>query len=71
MEVAKSENAIPFDAPGAELFHYEENGKEYVSFDSKEQFSSGGSSIFFRNCSNYFPSQYVMYPGITSLRVPV
>ena len=34
MEVAKSENAIPFDAPGAELFHYEENGKEYVSFDS-------------------------------------
>lgn len=34
LEVAKSENAIPFDAPGAELFHYEEDGKEYVSFDS-------------------------------------
>ncbi|MCL4412941.1 MAG: chromate resistance protein, partial [Candidatus Thermoplasmatota archaeon] len=34
MEVAKSENAIPFDSPGAELFHFEENGKEYVSFDS-------------------------------------
>lgn len=34
MEVAKSENAIPFDLPGAELFHYEENGKEYVSFDA-------------------------------------
>lgn len=34
MEVAKSQNAIPFDSPGAELYHYEENGKEYVSFDS-------------------------------------
>lgn len=34
LEVAESENAIPFDTPGAELFHYEENGKEYVSFDS-------------------------------------
>ena len=34
LEVAKSQNAIPFDSPGAELFHYEENGKEYVSFDS-------------------------------------
>lgn len=34
LEVAKSENAIPFDSPGAELFHYEENGKEYVSFDA-------------------------------------
>ncbi len=32
--VAKSQIAIPFDSPGAELFHYEENGKEYVSFDS-------------------------------------
>ncbi len=34
MEVAKSENAIPFDSPGAELFHYEEGGREYVSFDA-------------------------------------
>ncbi len=34
LEVAESESAIPFDTPGAELFHYEENGKEYVSFDA-------------------------------------
>ncbi len=34
MEVAKKEGATPFDIPGAELFHYEEDGKEYVSFDS-------------------------------------
>lgn len=34
LEVAKSENAIPFDTPGAELMHYQENGKEYVSFDA-------------------------------------
>lgn len=34
LEVAGSEGAIPFDIPGAELFHFEENGKEYVSFDS-------------------------------------
>jgi hypothetical protein len=34
LEVAKSENAIPFDSPGAELFHYTENNREYVSFDS-------------------------------------
>ena len=34
LDVAKAENAIPFDTPGAELFHYEENGKEYVSFDA-------------------------------------
>lgn len=34
LEVARSENAIPFDTPGAELFHFEEDGKEYVSFDS-------------------------------------
>jgi hypothetical protein len=33
-EVAKTEGAIPFDAPGAELTHYQENGKEYVSFDA-------------------------------------
>ena len=26
--------AIPFDTPGAELFHYEESGKEFVSFDA-------------------------------------
>ncbi len=34
LEVAKSENAIPFDSPGAELFHYEEDGTQYVSFDA-------------------------------------
>ncbi|MHB8566994.1 MAG: chromate resistance protein ChrB domain-containing protein [Nitrososphaerales archaeon] len=33
-EVAKNENAIPFDAPGIELTHFEENGKERVSFDA-------------------------------------
>lgn len=33
-EVAKSENAIPFDVKGAELGHYYENGREYVSFDA-------------------------------------
>ncbi|QRF75437.1 hypothetical protein Thermo_00937 [Thermoplasmatales archaeon] len=34
LEVAKAKNAIPFDSPGAELYHYEVDGKEYVSFDS-------------------------------------
>ena len=34
LQVAKSEGAIPFDTPGAELHHYEEGGKEYVSFDA-------------------------------------
>jgi hypothetical protein len=33
-EVAKKENAIPFDAPGVELTHYKENGSEFVSFDA-------------------------------------
>ncbi len=33
-EVAKTENAIPFDTPGVDLTHYEENGKEFVSFDA-------------------------------------
>ncbi|MDG6909563.1 MAG: chromate resistance protein [Nitrososphaerota archaeon] len=33
-EVAKSEGAIPFDAPGIELTHYEEDGHERVSFDA-------------------------------------
>lgn len=33
-EVAKNENATPFDAPDIELTHYEENGKERVSFDA-------------------------------------
>lgn len=27
MEVAQKESGTPFDMPGAELFHYEENGK--------------------------------------------
>ncbi len=34
IKAAEREHAIPFDAPGAELFHYEENGNEYVSFDA-------------------------------------
>lgn len=34
LEVARTQNAIPFDTPGAELFHYEVDGKEYVSFDA-------------------------------------
>ena len=34
MEVAAREGATPFDTPGAELHHYEERGKEYVSFDA-------------------------------------
>src|SRR5208337_2130815 len=33
-EISKKENAIPFDAPGVELTHYKENGKEFVSFDA-------------------------------------
>ena len=34
MEVVSDQGAIPFDTPGAELHHYEEGGKEYVSFDA-------------------------------------
>lgn len=33
-EVARSENAIPFDAPETELTHYQEEGNERVSFDA-------------------------------------
>ena len=32
--VAKQEDAIAFDIPGAELDHFVEDGKEYVSFDA-------------------------------------
>lgn len=34
LKVAKETGAISFDAPGAELTHYEEGGYEYVSFDA-------------------------------------
>ena len=34
LEVAQREGAIPFDTPGAELHHYEADGKEFVSFDA-------------------------------------
>ncbi len=34
LEVARKEGATSFDAPGAELHHYEEKGKEYVTFDA-------------------------------------
>ncbi|MDG6910473.1 MAG: chromate resistance protein [Nitrososphaerota archaeon] len=33
-EFAKRTGATPFDSPGAELSHYKEGGKEYVSFDA-------------------------------------
>jgi hypothetical protein len=33
-EIAAKEGATPFDAPGIELTHYEEDGKERVSFDA-------------------------------------
>ena len=34
VEVAKQQGATPFDVPGVELYHYEEDGKEFVSFDA-------------------------------------
>ena len=34
LERAKAENAIPFDTPGAELHHFEEDGDERCSFDA-------------------------------------
>ena len=34
LERAKSENAIPFDTPGAELHHFAEDGDERCSFDA-------------------------------------
>ncbi|MGC8497344.1 MAG: chromate resistance protein ChrB domain-containing protein [Thermoplasmata archaeon] len=34
LEIAKKENAIPFDVTGAELTHFYENENEYVSFDA-------------------------------------
>lgn len=33
-EIARKENATPFDSPGVELTHYKENEKEFVSFDA-------------------------------------
>ncbi len=34
LEVSKKQGATPFDVPGAELHHYEENGQAFVSFDA-------------------------------------
>lgn len=34
LEVATKERATPFDFPGVELHHFEENGQEFVSFDA-------------------------------------
>ncbi len=34
IETARKVGAIPFDFPGVELHHYEEDGKEFVSFDA-------------------------------------
>src|SRR5207245_11364781 len=34
LEVAKEQGAIPYDSPGAELFHYKESGDERCSVDA-------------------------------------
>jgi hypothetical protein len=34
MDVATRTGATPFDVPGAELYHYEEQGVQFVSFDA-------------------------------------
>ena len=34
VEVGKAEGATPFDAPGVELTHFMDGGKDYVSFDA-------------------------------------
>jgi Uncharacterized conserved protein len=34
IEISRNEGAIPFDTPGVELTYYEEDGREYVRFDS-------------------------------------
>lgn len=34
LEVARTEDATPFDAPGAELHHFTQDGREFVSFDA-------------------------------------
>ena len=34
LKMAKEKGAVSFDAPGAELTHYREEGYEYVSFDA-------------------------------------
>jgi len=34
IKISRKEGAIPFDTPGVELTHYEEDGREYVRFDS-------------------------------------
>ncbi|MDG6898369.1 MAG: chromate resistance protein [Nitrososphaerota archaeon] len=34
LQVAKEQGAVSFDAPGAELTHFKESGKDYVSFDA-------------------------------------
>ncbi len=34
MKIAKTQGAIPFDVPGAELHHFTETNYEFVSFDA-------------------------------------
>lgn len=34
LETAKIEHATPFDVPGAELNHFEEDGERFVTFDA-------------------------------------
>jgi len=34
LDVAKAQGAVPYDAPGAELFHYTEDGDQRCSFDA-------------------------------------
>lgn len=34
LDVAQAQGAIPYDSPGAELFHFKEDGDERCSFDA-------------------------------------
>lgn len=34
LDFVKKTNAIPYDTPGAEIYHYEKDGIKYCSFDS-------------------------------------
>jgi len=34
LQVAKEHNATSYDAPGAEITHYKEDGRDFVSFDA-------------------------------------
>ena len=34
LDVAKEQDAVPFDTPGAELFHFQEDGDDRCTFDA-------------------------------------